>query len=82
MCVCVILGITCGDPGMPMNGSVTSNGTYVTSVAEFTCDFGFELINDTQRVCQLNGMWSNMVPECSRKFLLVSDFVESEYIRA
>ena len=64
---------------MPMNGTVTFNGTYVTSVAEFTCDFGFELIGDTQRVCQLNGMWSNMVPECPRKLLAVElwdfDFV-------
>ena len=69
--VCVLLGITCGDPGVPMNGSLTSNGTYVTSVAEFTCNFGFELIGDTQRVCQPNGIWSNMVPECHRKLLAV-----------
>ena len=52
---------------MPMNGTVTSNGTLVTSVAEFTCDFGFELIGDSKRTCQPNGMWSNMVPTCARK---------------
>ena len=57
---------------MPMNGTVTSNGIFVTSVAEFTCDFGFELIGDTPRVCQLNGVWSNMVPECRRKLQLLS----------
>ena len=73
--VSVLLGITCGDPGMPMNGTVTSNGTYVTSFAEFTCNFGFELIGDTQRICQPNGMWSNMVPECRRKLLAVELWV-------
>ena len=71
MYVCVLLGITCGDPGVPMNGAVTSNGTFVTSIAEFTCNFEFELIGDTQRVCQPNGNWSNMVPECRCKLLTV-----------
>ena len=60
--------IDCGNPGMPMNGSVTYNGTYVTSVAKFTCDFGFDLIGNSQRVCQPDGTWSNMVPRCRRKF--------------
>ena len=69
--VCVLLGITCGDPGVPVNGSVTSNGTFITSTAEFICDFVFELIGDTQRVCQPDGTWSNMVPECRRKLLAV-----------
>ena len=62
-----LLGIDCGDPGMPMNGTVISNDIFVTSVAEFTCYFGFELIGDDQRVCQPDGMWSNMVPRCRRK---------------
>ena len=63
------LGITCGDPGVPLNGSVSSNGSFVTSVATFACDFGFELEGDTQRVCEENGMWTNMVPNCTRKSL-------------
>ena len=69
MCICVLLGINCGDPGMLMNGMVTTDGTFVTSVAEFTCDYGYMLVGDTQRVCQPNGNWSNMVPECPRKLL-------------
>ena len=44
----ILLG-TCGSPGMPMNGKVTSNGTFVTSVAEFTCNFGCELIGESQQ---------------------------------
>ena len=68
MYVYVLLVINCGDPGSPMNGSVTSNGTFLTSIAEYSCDFGFELIGDTQRICQRNEMWTNMVPECNRKY--------------
>ena len=56
---------------MPHDGTVISNGTYVTSVAKFTCNFGYELIGDTKRVCQPNEVWSNMVPECRRKLLVV-----------
>ena len=56
---------------MPMNGMVTSNGTNVTSVAEFTCDDGYMLVGDMERICQLDGTWSNMVPECPRKLLLI-----------
>ena len=63
---------------MPMNGTVTSNGTYVTSVAEFTCDFGFELIGDTQRICQDDGTWTNMVPRCRRKLLAVIPYSQRE----
>ena len=71
--LCIFIGIDCGSPGTLENGMVTNNGTYVTSVATFNCDFGYELIGDTQRVCQPDGTWSNMVPRCSRK-LIVSIF--------
>ena len=50
---------------------VITNGTYVTSIAEFTCDDGYMLVGDAQRVCQPDGMWSNMVPECLRKLLFI-----------
>ena len=58
---------------MYLSGSVIGQSTpiLVTNIAKFTCDFGFELIGDIQRVCQLNGNWSNMVPECRRKLLAV-----------
>ena len=67
--LCIFIGIDCGSPGALENGMVTNNGTFVTSVATFTCDFGYELIGDTQRVCQSDGTWSNMVPTCDRKLL-------------
>ena len=67
----VLLGINCGDPGSVNNGMVNSNGTYVTSIATFECDDGYDLIGDRQRVCQLDGTWSNMVPECRRKSLSI-----------
>ena len=54
---------------MVMNGMVTNNGTFVTSVATFTCVFGYQLNGDRQRVCQVDGTWSNTVPTCDRKLL-------------
>ena len=68
--LCIFIGINCESPGILVNGMVTSNGTYVTSVATFTCDFGYELIGSRQRVCQSDGTWSNMVPRCDGKLLV------------
>ena len=48
---------------------VTSNSTYVNSIATFTCNFGYDLVGDSQRICQADGTWSNMVPTCDRKLL-------------
>ena len=59
-----------------MNGMVTTtNGNFVDSVATFTCDFGYILDGDDQRICQPNGTWSSMPPQCTRKSqtVLVSD---------
>ena len=69
--LCIFIGINCESPGILVNGMVTSNGTYVTSVATFTCDFGYELVGSRQRVCQSDGTWSNMIPRCDRKLLPV-----------
>ena len=53
------------------NGMVDFNSTFVTGVATFTCNIGYNLVGDSQRVCQPNGVWSNMVPMCVRKLLAV-----------
>ena len=68
----LLLGIDCGNPGMPMNGMVTTtDDNFVDSVATFTCDDGYMLDGDSQRVCQPDGTWSNMVPRCPRKLLFI-----------
>ena len=58
--------VDCGDPGIPDNGGVRYVDTLEDSVANYTCDPGFRLDGDSQRVCQSNVMWSGAVPNCTR----------------
>ena len=66
----ILLGIDCEHPGNVTNGMVSFDGTYLDDIATYTCNFGYELVGSSQRVCQLNETWSNMVPTCDRKFLV------------
>ena len=61
------LEIDCGDPGEPDNGAAIFDGTLVGDVVDYECDFGFQLVGDSRRTCQLSGMWNGTVPQCERK---------------
>ena len=58
----------CGDPSTPENGSVVYDDTFEGSVASYSCDFGFRLDGDDQRVCQADETWSRAVPICTREY--------------
>ena len=54
----------CGFLPDPENGSVTISGPTLGSVATYSCDTGYDLIGDMERVCQDNGTWSGNQPVC------------------
>ena len=56
--------VDCGVLGNPLNGEVITNGTGLGSSALYSCSAGYELENDTTRICQPNGLWSNSEPSC------------------
>ena len=56
--------VDCGDPSIPYNGGVRYVDTLEDSVANYSCDFGFRLFGDSQRICQSNAIWSGAVPTC------------------
>ena len=58
----------CGDPGTPTDGSRTINSTIVGSVVMYSCNEGFMLEGDENRVCQSNQEWSGELPNCIREF--------------
>ena len=62
-----MIGINCGNPGEPSNGSVTFNDSLIGSVATYDCDFGFRLKGNVQRTCQQSGLWNGTAPRCERK---------------
>lgn len=57
--------ITCDDLSHPDNGRVTlKGGSAVNSIAEYTCNEGFQLDGDSLRFCRLNGTWTEYPPVC------------------
>lgn len=63
--VCCETEVFCSYPSRPSNGKV--DGTWPAkpeSLAEFTCNMGFNLDGDDVAVCRNNGSWSNSKPQC------------------
>ena len=38
------------------------------SVAQYSCNAGFELVGEKRRVCSRNGLFSGLAPICRRTF--------------
>ena len=69
--------VDCGPPGTPDNGAVTLfNDTLEDSIAVYSCNFGFRLVGDMERICQFSrftsAMWTGEVSECIRESKLTA----------
>ena len=62
------LAVDCGDLSAVVNGVIETVATTFASVANYSCDNGYELIGPLTRMCQANGSWSDMDPLCKGKF--------------
>ena len=60
--------VDCGDLDAPENGDVVYDETLEGSVANYSCNFGYRLDGDDQRVCQGDSMWSGEMPSCIREY--------------
>ena len=55
----------CGFLPAPENGMVTISGPSFGSIATYTCNTGYIiLMEDMERICQENGVWSGNQPVC------------------
>ena len=59
--------VDCRDPGVPANGFKWLVNTFLGSVVTYSCNVGFALTGDAQRVCQVSGNWSGSLPTCVSK---------------
>ncbi|XP_072017075.1 sushi, von Willebrand factor type A, EGF and pentraxin domain-containing protein 1-like [Amphiura filiformis] len=60
---------TCGNPGIPEHGFISSYNFRVGSTVTFRCQKGYELIGDNSRTCSYDrklpkANWSNTAPSC------------------
>ena len=67
MSVYLFVVISCGDPGIPANGTRTGSTFTFDSTVNYTCDNGFQLIGDIRRNCLSSGNWSDDLPTCQSK---------------
>ncbi|XP_078574744.1 receptor-type tyrosine-protein phosphatase S-like [Branchiostoma floridae x Branchiostoma japonicum] len=48
----------------PENGAVNGGNSY-QNVVQFTCNHGYQLIGDSSRTCQADGIWTGADPTCT-----------------
>ena len=57
--------IMCPMPSTPRNGRVAmTNENFYTSIATYSCDFGFRMLGTSTRQCQPTGIWTETPPGC------------------
>ncbi len=69
-----IIAIECDDLDDIINGEVVyDNNNIYTSVAEYSCKFGFELVGVEIRTCRENGEWSDEEPLCKSELFTLNE---------
>ena len=59
----------------PYDGSLAlSDENKLNSVANYSCDYGFQIIGNILRVCQSSGIWTGRPPGCYGEWMGVSQF--------
>ena len=67
MSVYLFVVVSCGDPGIPANGTRIGSTFTFDGTVNYTCDDGFTLIGDIRRNCLPSGNWSGDLPTCQSK---------------
>ena len=64
--------VDCNALTNPTNGQVSHTaGTTFGQTATYSCDTGYNLLGDSTRTCQADGVWSGSGPTCQGMLLLV-----------
>ena len=60
--------VDCTTLNATINGQVSHlNGTTFRQTATYSCNTGYNLVGDSTRMCQADGMWSGSEPTCISK---------------
>ncbi|KAG7279981.1 hypothetical protein CRUP_025233 [Coryphaenoides rupestris] len=72
---------SCGDPGVPSQGTREQTDFRIRSKVFFSCSEGYDLIGSPERMCFPNGTWSGTQPFCKPNGLRYGeDFVISQNV--
>ncbi|KAG7211173.1 hypothetical protein KM043_010494 [Ampulex compressa] len=66
LALAIAQGLKCGHPAVPMNAkvSLTDESLAIGTVAQYTCDVGYELFGSTSLTCNGQGKWQGDFPFC------------------
>ena len=65
-----IIVVDCGALESPEFGDVNINETTFGSIANYSCQTGYVLNGTSERVCEEDGQWTDLMPQCTRKIKL------------
>ena len=71
------LVVECKPLSKPNNGHLSVNGLSTGSVANITCDEGFDLRGSSSRTCQLNKEWSGNATICQGKAIRAVSIIDN-----
>ena len=76
--------VGCGTLNNPANGQVSHTaGTTFTQTATYSCDTGYNLVGDSNRICQATGVWSGRAPTCQGIIIsMLNDITLYMYIKS
>ena len=75
----ILTVVNCGTLTDPANGQVSHTaGTTLGQTATYSCDTGYNLVGNTNRICQATGVWSGREPICQGMLLL--EYYVLEYV--
>ena len=64
--------VDCGTLNTTTNGQVRHlNGTTFGQKATYNCNTSYNLVGDSTRICQADGMWSGSEPTCISESSLI-----------
>ena len=56
--------VDCGALTDPDNGQVSATTTTYDSIADYTCNTGYNLVGVNERICTAAGTWTDGEPTC------------------
>ena len=75
----ILTVVNCGTLTDPANGQVSHTAeTTLGQTATYSCDTGYNLVGNTNRICQATGVWSGREPICQGMLLL--EYYVLEYV--
>ena len=71
--------MNCSTLTEPANGQISyTAGATFGQTASYSCNAGYNLVGDSNRICHATGVWSGSAPTCQGMLLLTLNYISSD----